>query len=360
MWAGRAGALLTSRALTLFGSLAARLPAFSAFFWLGAALLLLFVALVDRHGLLDQSEYVDYFTQGPDLDWLSSFSLDRDRLFLTGVAIVTEELGWRLWTLVVGTVMSPWAATIFTVVALNAIVVFASAKLRYPLLLLALWVFAPVGMAVIGVIQLRQGLAYSLFLFIALEFGAPLRALIIVSSIHTTFFVPLVCALCGRFVSKRIQFAAASSVVVGVVLAFSGRALFEEFGGRRLATFTPDEGATSLFFVLGSVLLAAPSFWWLFFERAEQNETRPESPLDQIAIAHVGVTAFVVVSFFVFPLGTSRVGYFTQLFALPLVASIRCTPSGLVFAICPAVTALVYWFVRAVEDGLFAHLGNFG
>lgn len=337
---------LAARSLTQFA--AARLGYFVV-----AVAVILFSLSVDRSDLLDQGEYVDYFVNSPTLDWLEAFTDAANPLYGI-VALFTEEIVWLLWTTVVGALLDPAVAVLFTVLVLNVLIVLALARLQHSLLALMLWAFLPVGLVVVGLVQMRQGFAYAVFLWLALSWRRPLTGLVLASLIHTTFAVPLACLMIVRVLRLGpVAGALVSSAVISAA-ALAGGVLFDLLGGRRLLTYSPDEGANSIFFVIAAGLLVLPSLWWLLEAKAD-DAGQPDRVIESCALIHVGVTTFVVVSFFVFPLGTARIAYYTQLLLVPVLASSRFSGLSLAFATGPAMIGLAYWVGKAFVDGSFAH-----
>jgi len=314
-----------------------------------------FALSLDRSNLLDQNEYVDYFIIGPTLDWLEIFALDPDALLSGLIGIFADEFLWRVWTAVVGWLLEPTTGVLATIFTLNVLMALAFARLRQSIFALLLWTFLPVGLAVTGLVQLRQGFALSIFFCTALRWRRPLLGLIIAAAVHTTIVVPLGCYAAVRVLRlKRLPGAFLCAALATAVALVAG-ALFDIFGGRRLQVYAPDEGATSIFFALGSALLLLPSIWWLAEKPRADEDPQQRMAIDACALAHIGTSVFVIVCFFVFPLGTSRIGYFTQLLAIPALCSVRLTGPSFTFAIAPAYLALVYWTIKAVVTGEFAH-----
>jgi hypothetical protein len=333
----------------------ARLPLYSVAYVALALTIIAFALSVDRSDLLDQAEYVDYFIIGPTLDWLEIFQLDSESLLQGLVGIFADEFLWRIWTTVVGALMAPTTAVLATILTLNVLLALAFARLRQPVYALLLWAFLPVGLAVTGLVQIRQGFALSIFFWIALRWRRPLLGLVIAAAVHTTIVVPLGCYAAVRVLRLKRIHGGIVCAALATLVALAAGALFEVFGGRRLLVYAPDEGATSIFFVLGSAVMLLPSIWWLLEKPQADVDPRQREAIDSCALAHIGTTVFVIVCFFVFPLGTSRIAYFTQLLLIPVLCSLRLSGPSFTFAIAPASLALGYWIVKAVTTGEFAH-----
>ena len=56
---------------------------------------------------------------------------------------------------------------------------------------------------------------------------------------------------------------------------------------------------------------------------AAPQATNLDPTLTNLAVVHVGVIAFTVFSFFIFPLGAGRIGYLTMLLLVPIIPTIR-------------------------------------
>ena len=177
----------------------------------------------------------------------------------------------------------------------------------------------------------------------------------IAAAVHTTIVVPLGCYAAVRVLRLKRIHGGIVCAALATLVALAAGALFEVFGGRRLLVYAPDEGATSIFFVLGSAVMLLPSIWWLLEKPQADVAPRQREAIDSCALAHIGTTVFVIVCFFVFPLGTSRIAYFTQLLLIPVLCSLRLSGPSFTFAIAPASLALGYWIVKAVTTGEFAH-----
>jgi hypothetical protein len=126
------------------------------------------------------------------------------------------------------------------------------------------------------------------------------------------------------------------------------------FGGRRLATYSVNEGATSINYVFGGLLCILPSIYWLFTSRPEDRGGQ-SGALADLALIHVGTTAFTLFSFFIFPLGAGRVGYLSQLLLIPILPSVIHRRSGGVALGLSSLLLLyvLYLIGKACTDGTF-------
>jgi uncharacterized membrane protein len=76
--------------------------------------------------------------------------------------------------------------------------------------------------------------------------------------------------------------------------------------------------------------------------------------LANLAVIHVGVIAFVATSFFVFPLGTGRVGYLSILLLIPILPTVRRRDNWIgMLNFFLLVLYLIYLAVKAYLDGAY-------
>lgn len=303
---------------------------------------------VERHLLLDQQDYLEYFRIGPSMDWLQGY-FDADIWWRMAVNFIADEILWRMWTLVVGGVLSPDAAIQFTVFMMNLLLVLAFWHLRHNILALALWVVSPVALVVVGLIQIRQGFAFAVFVYGALALRRPVISGLVAALVHTTFAVPLFFAGVAWICGARRWLVLVLAPVLALLLALSGRLLFELLGGRRLQIYSATEGADSINYVLMALIFVVPSAVVLFQGRARRE-------IQLLAASHWGTVSFTIASFFVFPLGTSRVGYFIHLLMIPVLCSLRINPLSLAAIFGPVVLAMSYLAGKSFSSGEYAHL----
>ena len=186
----------------------------------------------------------------------------------------------------------------------------------------------PVGFAATGLLQLRQGFAFAVLLYVSLRLNRPVLGSLLAAMIHATFVLPLAFAgvawLCGR----RQVLAMLLAVTFALMTAYLGGLLFEVFGGRRLATYSVNEGETnSIFYVFGALLCSLPSLHTLLhtevMPKSAPAPTASDRTLVNLAVMHVGVIAFIVFSYFMFPLGAGRIGYLVMLLLIPILPAMR-------------------------------------
>lgn len=315
-------------------------------FWLLALLLVAYTATMDRAFLLDQENYINYFTSAAaddeHLDWVQTASHAESFLQTLIVQLFSEELLWGLWTAILGPLLDPTAAVRLTVCLLNTLIIASAWRSDGRLLSLTLWAVLPVGFAVTGLIQIRQGFALAIILFLALQFRRPLLGSILAGMIHTTFVVTFIFVFVQRILGGRRRLALVATFALAFAGAYLGGMVFELVGGRRLQVYSADEGATSINYVLGSLICIVPSLYWLISAKPAEVTDRDDGVMSALAIGHVGTTAFTIFSFFLFPLGTSRVGYLTQLLLIPILPAVWRRRDG---AVPLAILALVGLYV---------------
>jgi len=290
--------------------------------------LLVYILGMDRSLLTDQQNYLDNFSESASLEWLRS--VFEDESLLTGLItqVFSEELLWRLWATVVGLLVTPPTAVLVTICVLNLLVVASVSRLPGPVLGLALWIVLPVGLAVTGLIQLRQGFAFAVLLFFAVRLNKPVLGSLLAAMIHTTFALAFVFAVIGWALRSKPLVSVGVSLLVALALSASGALLFALFGGRRLETYSVDEGATSIFYVFGGLLCILPSLFWMLTKSAPERADPNTATLSWLALIHIGSTAFTLFSFFIFPLGAGRVGYLSQLMLIPILPALRPRREG--------------------------------
>jgi hypothetical protein len=301
----------------------AQAPASQLLFVLYALLVVAFSLLIDRSFLMDQQNYIDNFSEAATLDWLRAWSEEESLLRGAITQLFSEELLWRIWTTLLGLTFDPATAVLLTVCVLNGLLILAAWRSDGPSLALALWLIVPVGFAVTGLLQLRQGFGFAVMLYIAMRWRSPIVAALIAGMIHTTFAVAFVFAVVAWVFRSRPWLALLAVVALAFSGAYAGGVLFEMFGGRRLLTYSTTEGVTSINYVFGGLLCILPSLYWLMTTSRIEQQLQESRILSSLALIHVGATAFTLFSFFLFPLGAGRIGYLTQLLLIPLLPSLR-------------------------------------
>jgi hypothetical protein len=193
-------------------------------------------------------------------------------------------------------------------------------------------------------------------LVVAIRARKPFLGCLIASMIHTTFVVLLLFSIVDRLLRRWRGFATLACIVVAIAVAFAGRELFEIFGGRRLFVYSIDDGSTSLNFAIGCLICAAPSVALLCGNKSERQRCGAE--ILSIATMHIGVTVFLVSSVLVFPLGASRVGYFSELLLIPVLPVLKRDRGYQAAAFWGTALFLGYSALRAAAEGAYAVLAG--
>jgi EpsG family len=297
--------------------------------WLVLLILMLACDLgLDRSFFIDQQSYLENFSQAATLDWVQKSFSGSSLLTSILVGVFSEEILWQIWATALGSVLSPSAAVFATACAISLMVADAVRRLPDPVMPLVLWLLLPVGFVLTGLLQLRQGFAFAVMLYVSLRLNRPVLGALLASMIHSTFVLPLAFAgiswLCGR----RQLFAVLLVVILALVTAYLGGLLFEVFGGRRLAIYSVNEAETnSILYVFGALLCSLPSLHRLLVPTGTPLVAPPTRNLDRaltnLAVVHVGVIAFTVFCFFMFPLGAGRIGYLIMLLLIPILPTMR-------------------------------------
>lgn len=310
---------------------------------------------IDRTFLIDQPNYLDNFAAAATLEWVH-------RLFPEGfsvsgliIGVFAEEVLWQLWATALGLVLYPPTAVLVTVCVLNLLVVLSVARLPDPVLPVIIWIVVPVGFAVTGLLQLRQGLAFAAALYFALRMNRPVLGTLIAAMIHTTFVLAWPFAVISWLCGRRQALALLLVVVLAFAAAYMGSALFETFGGRRLQIYSAYEAeANSILYVFGGLLCSLPSLHRLLAGGPPDEPLAASRMLANLAAVHVGVTAFAVLSFFIFPLGAGRIGYLIMLLLVPILPTMRRRDSvagTMIFGLL--VLYLVYLSVKTYLEGTY-------
>jgi hypothetical protein len=284
------------------------------------AVCLLFPLSLDRSGMIDNDNYVDYFVNGQTLAWTWLFT-DADSWVQFIFRLSTEEILWLAWTTAVGQVAPPQAAVYITAFLLNVIVVLALRCSPNRSVALALWLVIPFGFAVIGTYQIRQGLAFAVWLYLGVRRERLVLGSLAAALIHTTFSVVAVLALlaawrrCGN--TRRL----AAVCVAALLLAFVGDVLFAAYGGRRVSeSGVLDPDTLSVNFLLGLlIVLAYPAYLAVASRAAFCKPGGADSAIEDYLILYVGIVTFLIASFFMFPVGNLRLPYIAWLGLIPLV-----------------------------------------
>jgi len=293
----------------------------AAAWYLLVVVCLLYPLALDRREMIDNVNYVDYFINGRDLAWTWLFT-EADSWLQLFFRLSTEEVLWLAWTSLAGWMFDPEAAVYVTVVLLNLLVVLALKDCPNRALALALWILIPVGFAVTGTYQIRQGAAFALWLYLGVRRERLVLASVLAALVHTTFSVIAVLSLIATFRCLNWKARVAAIVAVGLFMAVAGEVLFSAYGGRRLveaAVLDPD--TLSLNFLLGLLVVAGYPTYLLVSDggSALVKAGRRSVVLQEYLLLYVGIVLFMIVSFFVFPIGNYRLPYIAWLGLIPIV-----------------------------------------
>lgn len=337
------------------GTSVAEWPITRPIFFLLAFWVLVYAGEIDRSYLLDQDNYVTNFVEERALPWLRGPSEQQSFLQVLITHAVSEEVLWGVWTSVLGAILDPVTAVQFTVYFLNALLIVSAWRTARPEFALLLWILLPVGFAVTGLIQIRQGFALAVMMFGALSLRRPALGAAIAAMIHTTFALAFVFAFIGRLCRSREQVGFAITVLVAFLGAYLGAVLFDLFGGRRLV-YVVQEGATSINYVFAGLLAILPSVFWVFRDRRADADARAATSISQLALVHIGVTAFTLFSFFLFPLGAGRAGYITQLLLIPILPAVAMRRGVVPRTIVSLLLVFLLYLVgKSYFEGTYAH-----
>lgn len=320
-------------------------PSMLAFLAL-AAFILCRIALGDRSQLLDQENYVAYFRDADPLWIVHLWANSRSVVFFI-VKTITDELGWRLWVLGIDSLgFAPDTAVRLTVVVLNVLMALALSRTRRPLLGLLLWAVIPTGLATVGLFQIRQGFALSIAMYFAMCRQKPIRGALLASIVHTTFAYPALFLILAHVLMRRSKGLAIVGVI-GAALAMSLASawLFNTFGGRRLEEYSQQEEFTVNFLISLVLYLIVPALV-LLLRRKNIEDTVREMVVHKIAIMHIGLLMFLIVSFFVYPFGTQRIVYYGPLLLAFLVPEIRLKNSLVLWTVAFVLGILTYDVIK--------------
>ncbi|OAJ53696.1 hypothetical protein A6V36_35760 [Paraburkholderia ginsengiterrae] len=295
-------------------------PAGWVFIWI-AAIVLIYLATAPRtYALLDQDNYLRYFAE-TSWQWLRIYR-EKHTEFMFLVGIVTDELGWRLWILLVNWLGAlPEDGVRLTVVVLNAITIYTFSKTRRPLLALLLYIAIPTALSTAGLFQIRQGFAFAIAMYSAIVYRRPILGALIASTIHTTFAIPAIFLIVAHIIRKRTMVAIAACSATGIALASAGHFLFERFGGRRLGTYSADtdDFTIKLLFLLAAYGIASALV--LYTRRKDKNWSM-KRVVSQFSIVHIALIVYLLVAFFIFPFGKGRVWYYVPMLLPYLIPEI--------------------------------------
>jgi hypothetical protein len=320
-----------------------RLLSLMAFLTL-SALIMSALGLGDRTYLLDQDNYVQYF-RDTNIYWFTNLWDGSLTGTIFVIRMVTEELGWRAWVLALNTLgCSPEGGVRITVLALNALMIY-----------LVLWAVIPDALATVGLFQIRQGFAFAIAMYFAFARKQPVRGAALASLVHTTFAYPAIFLIIARLCVKRSQLLNLLSVsAAATTMAVLSSLLFNIFGGRRLVEYDQQENYTL------NYLIALVIFTLIPYLIVRTRDERTEDPVSasvtrQISTMYAGILVFLIVSFFVYPFGMARIGYYSTLMIPFLLPSIRVKNKLVLWLITGIVLVIGYDVFKKYSSGLYSY-----
>jgi hypothetical protein len=306
------------------------IPARRVFFAAAALWLVLHTVALDRNGLIDHANYLAYFETASELA-LSEVLPDIGEGPLAIAVWLVEEPLWRLITILLSRVLDPEAAVIAVASAIQVLMVAATQKYRRPLLALSLWILLPVGYAVIGTYQLRQGLAFAVWIFmLSRHSNRPLAAAVLAGLIHTTFLILVPISLVVARKELPPLFRLLGIFALSVALMLIGDMIFESFGGRRALQYTGLEHEFTLNYAVGLLILSTyPAV--VLFARAQGLGSRflPLGSQHTYVCTYLGLLLYLLVAWALLPLAGYRINYMAWLGLIPLLCNGPIVPPGL-------------------------------
>ncbi len=298
-------------------------------FVLLSSFVLYYLATTERPVTLpDQVPYLAYFKL-TDWQWMVDYFSQGKSAMSMAAGVVTDELGWRAWILLVNSFgVTPETGIRITVVVINALVFYSLSRLSRPLLGLVLWLAIPVAFPIAGLFQIRQGFAFAIAMLFAIDFRRAVLGALIASSIHTTFAVPAILLIVVRMSGPRQKFALPAVCVAGMLLASMGSVLFQDYGGRRIGDYAGYQVDFSARLLVLMITYGIASAMVLYTLKPVENSRL--QALRELATMHIGLIAYLVAAFLVFPFGKDRVFYYVSLLLPYFIQVLRVrTPASL-------------------------------
>lgn len=273
-------------------------------FFVLSSLILFWILTLDRTLIYDNDNYLKYFSGNQLSLFFNQFnSLSASNKFYF---LFSEEYLWLLYADFVSFFFSPGSGLLFTVFLINILLLLSFYKLKRPIISLLFWAILPMGLAVCGVAQIRQGLAFAIFTFMYIYFNRPLLGAAIASMVHTTFCVPLLFIfIYSIFKNKKLLLLALVFLVAVALITFINY-FFLEIGGRRALTYTGDMGIPSINSIIALFIFFIPTVSYLYFQKK----------CDVIFVTYYGLFIWILFSFFLFPMATIRIYYYNYLFLI--------------------------------------------
>ncbi|MPW17409.1 hypothetical protein GCT13_10805 [Paraburkholderia sp. CNPSo 3157] len=323
-------------------------------FALLAATMLLILWYSDRTSTLsDQDNYLEYFRQ-TNWDWLVTSFHRRSSIIDFAVDLFTDEFGWRAWIIFInGFGLSAELGVRITVVVSNALLVYSFSRLRRPLLGLILWLIIPVAFATL-VFQIRQGFAFSVFVFLAVMLRRPLLGALIASSVHTTFAVPAIILIAVRLFEDRQMVALFAGSMAGVVVAAAGQTLFRHFGSYRIDVYAGYQDNFSIR-LLGLVTIYVLAPVMVLCSQPRQKNNPLDVAIENMSIMTIGLIVYLAVAYFVFPFGKDRVWYYVPLMLCILVPQIKFRNAAMIWMTAGVLGLVATDAIKNYFEGTYAY-----
>jgi len=235
--------------------------------WIAPVAIFIIVALVLARRPL--------YTAADDLEYLSYFSGTSATLVDSLWSTVIEEPLWIWYSASLGGVLGPELALRVTIFIATMGLLLAATKLArgaWVFVLLAFLLDASMA-TLFYYIQVRNGLALSLFLTVIAFAGNSLVAAAVASSVHTSFLVGVPCSVLTHLTGKsKLAFAAGVALTaVGVVVV--GQQLQQLHLGRRTGTYEWGSTSNANFYLVALVQYAI-MLWGVWPSRRDEHINR--------------------------------------------------------------------------------------
>lgn len=314
--------------------------------------------LFDRSRVIDNNNYIRYFSDDGALYGFLQKLVSTDGFFGSLPWFFSEEFVWQIYVAFVGSILKADHAVVFTVVVVNFVFMYSAWKMGGGLIGCLLWIIMPVCLSVIGFYQIRQGLAVSLFVLCCVLEIYPLVAAVFVSMIHTTFIVPCVVVffMSFDFLWRRKYVLLFTVFVVFFAVVLVADKFFSDFAGRRAEVYDASEGASSINFLIGVFVMMLPSVY-IFFRVPHDFDKN----IVKLSFIHIGVSIWLLLAFVFFPIGTSRVGYYSQILSIIPIGALLLKKSTAALSIGLLYMLMVAIFIYgALRDGGYYEILNAG
>ena len=313
-----------------------------------------YLCSIERVNVLDNDNYLAYFSNVEQLDRFWGRILNSESIQNSVALFFTEEALWLIYASLMGEIFGSDISVLLTIGLLNSLIFYSLWSSGAGFFGIVLWVILPVCMSILGFYQIRQGLAIAVFLYIYLCRGRLLLGALVAALIHTTFIVPLVLAfLLGikKLAARPYLFLLIISALF-IAVCYVANSLFVDFAGRRAEAYDVSEGAGSFNFIIVVLMTLVPSVYLVYVRRASV-----EYNVYLGSLMHIGVGVWLIAAFFLFPIGTSRVGYFIQIFSIFPVALwfwrlVKISP----IVVVVYVLAMSIYIWGGIRDGLYSQI----